>query len=394
VPASASATRPGAAADAVDGQVPATVARPGSVEDTVDVLRECAAEGRSVLPHGNRTKLDWAAPAGAVDVALDLRGLDRVVDHAAGDLVVVAEAGVRLADLQQQLARSGQMLALDPCEPGATLGGIVSANASGPRRLRYGTARDLLIGITVVLPDGTRAVAGGRVVKNVAGYDLGKLFIGAHGSLGAVVTTTWRLHPLPRALATVTVELDRAVDAASCARLLSHSPLTPTAVELSARTGAGASLLVLFESIPESVAAQAEAAVALLGGGAITTELPADFGERPVDPDALGVRIAHPPKALPVVLAALPAGTEVRASACSGITYAAITGSAVAALDRLRAALGPVGGNAVVVAAPVDLRGQVDHWGPVGDSLPLMRRVKDEYDPQHRFAAGRFVGGI
>jgi len=199
--------RPGGPDDAVGGVVPREAVRPDTVDQVAEVLRAAAADGRTVVPVGGRSKLTWARPPESCDLLLDLTGLDRVVEHVAGDLTVVAEAGVRLADLQAQLGRAGQLLALDPPEEGATLGGLVSANASGPRRLRYGTTRDLLIGITVVLADGTVAHAGGKVVKNVAGYDLGKLFTGAHGTLGVVASTTWRLHPVPPARRVVTLGL-------------------------------------------------------------------------------------------------------------------------------------------------------------------------------------------
>jgi glycolate oxidase FAD binding subunit len=142
-------------ADAVAGVVPREVARPTSVAEVVEVLRAAAADGRTVVPVGGGSKTSWAAPPPSCDLLLDTTGVDRVVEHVAGDLVVVAEAGVRLADLQSALGGAGQLLGLDPAEAGATLGGVVSANASGPRRLRYGTVRDLLIGTTVVLADGT-----------------------------------------------------------------------------------------------------------------------------------------------------------------------------------------------------------------------------------------------
>lgn len=392
MPSLHTAARPGAKSDALDAVVPTEVCRPESVADLVSVVRAAARAGKNVVPHGNRSKIGWAAPTGPADLALDLTGLDSIVDHAAGDLIVVAQAGVRLADLQQRVGHAEQMLALDPAEPQATLGGVVSANASGPRRLRYGTARDLLIGITVVLPDGTLASAGGRVVKNVAGYDLGKLFVGAHGSLGVVVSTTWRLHPRPAAAAVVTLDIECA-DAALVARTLAHSPLTPVAIELRGHAGGRGALQVLFESSAESVTAQADATTALLGGGNVSAAVPADFGARPHRDDRLAVRIAHPPKALPAVLAALPAGTEVRASARVGIVEAVLA-DGPAVLDSLRRQLAAVAANAVVFATPASWRGRVDHWGPIGDTLPLMRRVKDEFDPEHRFAPGRFVGGI
>nr|MDP9461132.1 FAD-binding oxidoreductase [Actinomycetota bacterium] len=144
-------SRPGRPEDAVSGIVPSEVVRPTSIEEVAEVMRTAAADGRTVVPVGGRSKLSWAAPPSSCDLLLDTTGLDRIVEHVAGDLTVVAEAGVRLTDLQEQVGQAGQMLGLDPPEEGATLGGVVGANASGPRRLQYGTVRDLLIGTTVVL---------------------------------------------------------------------------------------------------------------------------------------------------------------------------------------------------------------------------------------------------
>jgi glycolate oxidase FAD binding subunit len=387
--------RAGGPDDAVGGVVPREVVRPTTVDQVAEVLTAAAADGRTVVPVGGRSKLTWAAPPESCDLLLDLTGLDRVVEHVAGDLTVVAEAGVRLADLQAQVARAGQLLGLDPPEAGATLGGVVSANASGPRRLRYGTTRDLLIGITVVLADGTVAHAGGKVVKNVAGYDLGKLFTGAHGTLGVVVSTTWRLHPVPPARRVVTLELPDAAAAGPVSVALARSTLTPSAVELIAGADRTARLVVLFESIAESVAGQAGAAVALLGGGEESEDLPEDFGRRPGGADDVLLRLAHAPASLSAVLGALPAGTALAAHAATGVTYAAVpAGEAVGALPGLRAAIAPHDGTAVVLRAPDAVRERLDHWGPVGDSLDLMRRVKERFDPERRMSPGRFVGGL
>jgi len=387
--------RAGGPDDAVGGVVPREVVRPTTVDQVAEVLTAAAADGRTVVPVGGRSKLTWAAPPESCDLLLDLTGLDRVVEHVAGDLTVVAEAGVRLADLQAQVGRAGQLLGLDPPEDGATLGGVVSANASGPRRLRYGTTRDLLIGITVVLADGTVAHAGGKVVKNVAGYDLGKLFTGAHGTLGVVVSTTWRLHPVPPARRVVTLELPDAAAAGPVSVALARSTLTPSAVELIAGADRTARLVVLFESIAESVAGQARAAVALLGGGVESEDLPEDFGRRPGGADDVLLRLAHAPASLSAVLSALPAGTALAAHAATGVTYAAVpAGEAVDALPRLRAAIAPHDGTAVVLRAPDAVRERLDHWGPVGDSLDLMRRVKERFDPERRMSPGRFVGGL
>jgi glycolate oxidase FAD binding subunit len=360
-----------------------------------EVLRAAAADRLTVVPVGGRTKVGWAAPPTSCDLLLDTTGLDRVVEHTAGDLVVVAEAGVRLATLQTRLGGAGQFLAIDAPEAAATLGGIVSANASGPRRLRYGTARDLLIGVTVVLADGTLATAGGKVVKNVAGYDLAKLYTGAHGSLGVVVQTVWRLHPMPTARRVVVLELDDPRAAGPLALRLSRSTLTPTAVELLAPADGAARLVVLFESIPESVQVQARAATDLLGGGREQEDLPPGFGERPGGDGDLLLRLAFDPAALSAVLALLPRGAAVTASVCTGVAYAALPAAgAAAALAQLRAGLARSDGTAVVLSAPPEIRGDVDHWGPVGDGLELMGRVKDRFDPERRMSPGRFVGGL
>jgi glycolate oxidase FAD binding subunit len=370
----------------VAGTVPAAAVEPATAAEVADILRSTTG---TVVPVGAGTKTGWAAPPTSCDLLLRTTRLDRIVDHEPGDLVVVAEAGVPLAALRQQLAEHGQMLALDPPEPGATLGGIVSANASGPRRLRYGTARDLLIGVTVVLADGTVAASGGKVVKNVAGYDLGKLYTGAHGALGVLVSTTWRLHPLPPVSGAVVVPVRDAADAGRRTALLARSTLTPTAVELHWGPDGG-ELAVLFESIAASVHAQTRAALALLGAGSAADVPPSWFGVRPAG--ALVVRLAHEPFALPRVLDALPDGASGTASPCTGVGYYAVPPDTD--LAALRAAIAPYDGSAVVVAADAAVRAAVDHWGPVGDSFGLMTRVKDRFDPGRRLSPGRLLGGL
>jgi glycolate dehydrogenase FAD-binding subunit len=359
---------------------------PADAAGVAEVMRSTAG---TVVPVGAGTKTGWAAPPASCDLLLRTTELDRVVEHVPGDLVVVAEAGVPLATLQAQLAEHGQMLALDPPEPGATLGGVVSANASGPRRLRYGTARDLLIGVTVVLADGTTARSGGKVVKNVAGYDLGKLYTGAHGALGVVVSTTWRLHPLPAAAGAVVVPVADAAEAGRLAALVTRSTLTPTAVELRWDKGSG-ELVVLFESIEASVDAQSAAAIELLGGGERVAGPPSWFGARPAG--GVVLRLAFEPFALPRVLGALPPAATGTASACTGVAYLSVpTDTDLAAL---RTAIAPHDGSAVVLAAPDDLRASLDHWGPVGDTFALMTRVKDQFDPGRRLSPGRLLGGL
>jgi glycolate oxidase FAD binding subunit len=171
-------------------------AQPESVEEVAEVLRAADSAGHVVGIRAGGSKATWGGAAATADVELDLAGLRGVVEHARGDLVVTALAGTPLVELQESLAPAGQWLPLDPPETSATLGGIVATATSGPHRYRFGTPRDLLIGITVVLADGTTAKSGGKVVKNVAGYDLGRLFTGSYGTLGAVVSCwSWRPRP-------------------------------------------------------------------------------------------------------------------------------------------------------------------------------------------------------
>jgi glycolate oxidase FAD binding subunit len=395
------------------------LARPASVEEAGQVLAAAAADGLAVAFAGGGSKLGLGNPPERADLLVSTDRLDRVLEHAAGDLVVRVQGGVPLAALQDALAPAGQWLALDPPEPGATVGGVVAANASGPRRLRYGTVRDLIIGITVVLADGTVARAGGKVVKNVAGYDLAKLFCGSLGTLGLVAEAIFRLHPLPAAASVVTLEVETPAQVGAATQPLLRSALEPSAVELSwpDRRLPGR-LTVVFEGIRPGVEAQAAAAAELLGrvgpaavaGPDETEDALAGLGAAPFAEAAVGLKLACPPAELPAVLADLRDGPlawagPVRAHAATGVLWAAgpagdgepgdgavadLAGPIAEARERLAAR----GGSLVVVKAPPQLKRAVDAWGPAGDALGLMRRVKERFDPDRRLSPGRFVGGI
>ncbi|PZG08828.1 FAD-binding oxidoreductase, partial [Nonomuraea aridisoli] len=218
--------------DAVGGVLPRWVALPESVEEIAALLRACAEQDLAVVPVGGGTKLHWGAPPERCDVLLDMCCMNAVLEHAAGDLVVRVQAGVTMDALAAELAGKGQELALDvPSGAGSTVGGTLAAGLPGPRAFRYGTARDLLIGITVVLADGTIARSGGKVVKNVAGYDLGKLFAGSYGTLGVIAEAVFRLHPLPAERRWVVAEpsLD---ELPALALALAASQAEPSAVEV------------------------------------------------------------------------------------------------------------------------------------------------------------------
>jgi len=301
----------------LDGVPVARIARPASVEEASQVLAAAAADGLAVAFAGGASKLGLGNPPERVDLLVSTERLDQVLEHAAGDLVVRVQAGVRLADLQAALAPAGQWLALDPPEPRATVGGVVAADASGPRRLRYGTVRDLIIGITVVLADGTVARAGGKVVKNVAGYDLAKLFCGSLGTLGMIAEATFRLHPLPAAAAVVTLQVETPEQVGQAVRRLARSPLEPSAVELVVdEWGWPGRLTTVFEGIRPGVEAQAAAAAELLGqvgeaavaGPGQTDAALGQLGARPFEKAELALKAACPPADLSGVLAELVIG--------------------------------------------------------------------------------------
>jgi glycolate oxidase FAD binding subunit len=360
-------------------------ARPMNVADLSAVMRRAATDGHSIGVRGAGTKIDQGAEPTSRDLLVVTTSMDRIVEHAAGDLVVTAQAGVPLTTLQEQLAPARQWLALDPPEPGATVGGVVAAAASGPRRLLFGTPRDLLIGVTVVLADGTVARSGGKVVKNVAGYDLGKLFTGSFGTLGVIAECTFRLHPTQpvRRVVTVTTE-----DPAGVAQQALATGAVPSALEWD-----GAELTAVFESI-ESAADTQAADVAVVTGGSVGDELPAGFGERA--PGRVRLKLTHRLGALQDMLALvasrLPAA-QVRAHVGSGVIWVGTDDEGLSELTGLREAVAAYDGQVVVVEAPALVKRDVDVWGPVR-GLAVMRRIKDQFDPDDRMSPGRFVGGI
>ncbi|MFI2489148.1 FAD-binding oxidoreductase [Promicromonospora kroppenstedtii] len=390
--------------DAVDG-VPATVvARPASAGGVAAVLREATAQGLVTVARGAGTTLDWGAPPERVDLVLDTTGLDRLVEHGAGDLVVVAEAGLPVAELLEKVGGAAQELVVDlpPARlaGGSTVGGLLSTGASGPRRLQRGGVRDLVLGATVVLADGTVASSGGKVVKNVAGYDLAKLLTGAHGTLGIVVRAAFRLHPARPDRAFV-IGSGPAADVAARARDVVASQLAPAAVEIDRPAGSDvAEVAVLLEGTGAAVGQRASAAAELLGGR-VRAEPPEWWAALPD-----GATLAKATATLTGVAGLLAAareaeerygaGVALRGTA-AGVLYALVTGSpevTALAVGHLRAAApSPREGTVTVLRATPEVRAALDVWGPVG-GLDLMRAIKRQLDPGRNLAPGRFVGGI
>ena len=397
---------PAGDADTVDGVPARFVAAPGSTDEAAAVVRVAAAEGLAVVARGAGTKLGWGTPPRRLDLIVDTRRLDRIIEHAAGDLVVIAQVGVRLAALGERLAGERQRLAVDEVVPGTTIGGMLGTGVTGPRRLQAGAVRDLVLGVTLVRADGVVAKAGGKVVKNVAGYDLAKLVTGAYGTLGLVTEAAFRLHPIPPAAAYVSVRLPDAASAYRAVQRALHAQFVPAAIELDRpEPGGPVEVAVLVEGTEAGVVARAEQAVGTLGAGAALIDRPDWWGTLPAGSDR-GVLVKATTELTGTGLlldgigrAAAAAGTTaaVRGSGGVGVFHAALPGTdppAVAAFVKaLRDAASAWQGSVVVLAAPPPVRSEVDSWGPVS-GLGLMRRVKERFDPDALLAPGRFVGGI
>jgi glycolate oxidase FAD binding subunit len=379
-------------------------ARPATFQAAATMLARAAADGQTVRLRGGATKLDWGAPRSESPIELCTGRLASVVEHNTGDLTAVLQAGVRLADAQAQFATAGQMLALDPPlaapdsrEAAATIGGIVATADSGPLRHRYGAPRDLVLGLTVALSDGTIAQSGGKVIKNVAGYDLAKLFAGSFGTLGLILSVNVRLHPLPAGTATAFAADSDPDRLAVAARTLAAAPLELDALDIAWRAGRGG---VLARCCGADPLRRAQRAAALLGDAGLTeVDVTAEdealwerqrSGQR--SRERAVVRVSARPSALAEVLrAAEDSGASVVGRAALGVSYVEVDPAAV---EHLRGAL-PAGARAVVHDAPAEVRSALDPWGGTeGPALELMRRVKARFDPAGACNPGVFVGGI
>ena len=393
--------------DRVDGVRPGLVTRPATTEQVAEVLRAAAGHGLTAVPRGSGTKMTWGRAPTSADVLVDVSAMDRVLDHAAGDLIVDVEAGARLSEVQESLAGAGQRLGLDETVPGASVGGTLATNASGAQRLLTGTARDLLIGVTLVRADGVVAKAGGRVVKNVAGYDLGKLLIGSFGTLAVVTRAVFRLHPVPAARAWVSAPVGDATEAHRLVQVLVHSQAVPSAIEIDWPASGPRVVSVLLEGRPGGVEGRVASTRAALGAGAevadpasVVATYPWTTGLRG-DDRATALKLTFVISGLAEVLTAVgeaAAPVSLRGSVGTGVVYAEIPSgtdpaAVVSTVSGLRAACARNAGALVVVDAPAAVKRSVDVWGPVG-ALDLMRQVKHRFDPDHRLAPGRFVGGI
>ena len=411
-----------AGAGSLEALATARQERPSTLAEATEALVRADRDRERVLFLGGGTELSLGAPPTGVELVLATEQLERIVEHAPLDQIVTVEAGVRLASLQDTLVRSGQMLALDaPWAARAKLGGLVATNAFGPLRTRYGSIRDLIIGISIVRADGTEARGGGKVVKNVAGFDLPKLMVGSLGTLGFIATVTFRLHPRPETARTV---LFADLDADAVRRVvlaLREAQLEPTAVaalvheggdDLGVRFDGRFEMGVRFEGFEAGVRQQAMKLLELAtrqgwGAESLGAEIARAFWARHDDARESGAgfraKLAAQPMDLERVangaIGSLFTALEVPRCVCYptlGLAFVAgeirVAGQVAAAVSAAREAVPD--GSVVLHAAPPEVRDVVDVWGPPPTALPLMKAVKQRLDPGRRLAPGRFVGGL
>ncbi|MBI3634595.1 MAG: FAD-binding oxidoreductase [Candidatus Rokubacteria bacterium] len=406
------------AAAGIDGLTPRWVVTPASLEHAATVVALAHEEHLAVAPRGGGHALELGGVPARLDVVLDLRRLDRVLEDSPADLVVTVQAGITAGALADRLAARRQWLPLDPpAWRRRTLGGLCATNASGPLRQRYGTLRDLLLGVRFVQADGVLTWGGAKVVKSVTGYDVPKLMTGSLGTLGVLGELTLRLHPAPEAAGAWLATFTDVRAAREFVARLTDSTVQPNRVELldavalQACGAAGhAGIAVGIGSVAEAVRAQGEQVTALAtrAGGRVTPVTEAFWTA--YEAAALGgdttLRVSVPPTAVPEAVAAVRRATApfarpplIHGCAALGalaVVIGGVPGHAVAAgVETLRDAIAGPGGSVVVARAPRAVRERVDAWGPVAPEVQtIMRRLKETFDPERVLNPGRFVGGL
>ncbi|MBI2529497.1 MAG: FAD-binding oxidoreductase [Candidatus Rokubacteria bacterium] len=415
----------------IEGRTPELAVFPGAKEEVAAVLAMAADGGVPVTPWGGGTRMGLGAPPAHPGLVLGLGRLARLVEHEPGDLTATVEAGMTVEALQAALGRRGQWLSLDPPEASrATVGGILASNASGPRRHLYGTARDLLIGLTMVLADGTIVRGGGKVVKNVAGYDLPKLVIGSFGTLGVIVEATMKLRPRPDCDRLVIARFGTLGEAGSGVRAVMASDLVPSALELAdaevlraldGEAGSdGAALLVGVDGLAEQVEWQCAELTRLLKDCGLRDWRLLDGEERDqawrllgrmapaVFPEgSAGMSWGVLPTQVPELMErggeiARRRGLRAALSAHAGVgMVSAALGAAGAGAQRVaetlgewRALVNASGGHALVEWAPLAVKERISVWDTPGPAQRIMKQIKAELDPRGILNPGRFVGGI
>lgn len=387
---------------------PSCIVYPRTQGELAAVIAQAHRQNWRVLPVGKSSKINWGGLATDIDIVVSTERINQLIAHAVGDLTVTVEAGMQFCHLQEILAKSRQFIALDPSQPElATIGGIIATADTNSLRQRYGSVRDQLLGITFVRADGEIAKAGGRVVKNVAGYDLMKLFTGSHSTLGIISQVTLRVYPLPAASATV-VLTGRPEAISQAATSLRNSALTPTQADLlstklvSTLSGnQGVGLMARFQSISESVQEQSRRLLALgeqlgLDGIIYMDEHDAHLWQRlreimdnPVTDSAISCKIGVLPSASVEVLGQAGMGL-IHLSSGLGLWQFEDKNQVLKMRDRCQSHRGFLS----ILTAPKTVKQAIDVWGYAGNSLHVMRQIKTQFDSKNILSPGRFVGGI
>ena len=400
-------TRVAVAGDSVRGVFPRVVVEPRDDVEVGALLKDANASGLAVLPRGGGTKLDWGNRPRRADMVLSTARLNRVVEHAWADLTVTVQAGCTIRTLQDTLHVHGQRVAVDPLWPDrATVGGVLSTNDTGALRLRFGGLRDLVIGLTLALPDGTLASSGGKVVKNVAGYDLSKLATGALGTLGVITRAVFRLHPLPQQARTWSAAFTSLPEALRLVDAIQDSKLAHTSLQVRVSSASPPAVDMLLEGSAAGIASQALQARALAGGTALEESSAAVWSAREDlwSPGERGpvVKISVPLTEVvkTVEIVQRVAGAEhltweavIQATGLGWIRFDGTPATWSAVIGPLRSAAEREGGSLVILRPPLP-EDPCDAWGDIGDAQPLMTAVKRQFDPKSTLNPGRFVGGI
>lgn len=413
----------------VDGLTPRLALAPATVVEVQDVLAVADEAGAALVPWGGGTQMSFGNPPEAFDIALDLRGLNEIVEYEPDDLTIAVQAGCTLADLNRQLGAHGEMLPVDAADPErATIGGLVASGFSGPRRLGYGSLRDLIIGITAVLPSGRVAKAGGMVVKNVTGFDMMRLYHGSLGSLAVIVQVNFKVLPRPTAERTIVAHYPALEAAFEAALTVRRSQLLPTAITmLDARAAEAActgdtpwTLVLRCEAPPVAVVRQAARISDAISANAISANAIAldvlgeaeteqvwsrinqSLAAEPVEKE-IRVRIGSAPSEIPAALHTISLvgdenGLRVsRTVDCgSGLIYACLAedGDSVESLRTAWGALAGVGQHSALLAAPPTVKQGTEVFGRKPAGFAVMRSLKEQFDPNRVLNRGRFVGRL
>lgn len=402
----------------INANSPNCLVFPHTPQALSEILAIANASSWRILSCGSGSKLNWGGLADNIDLVVSTQKLNGIIDHAVGDLTITVESGVKLADLQAAVTEQGQFLPLDPSySQEATIGGILATADAGSWRQRYGGVRDMVLGVSFVRSDGQIAKAGGRVVKNVAGYDLMKLLTGSYGTLGVICQVTLRLYPLPETSTTVVLTGEK--DAiASASQTLLNSTLTPTAADLLSPGlvkkldfGNGIGLMIRFESVTESVKEQATKLVSIGQQLGLKANSYSDADETTLwQPFPNSMNSAASDATILAKIGILPTASVhfldqfstltdsqgfARINVSSGIGKLQLElENGLEIVSKLRSHCQEKQGYLTILESPTDLKQKLEPWGYSGNALEIMKKIKQKFDPNAILNPGRFVGKI